>query len=250
METINTQFKKLINDYASFEITRQHSKLDMQDPVVLNSIDEIELAGGKLITEGNNIYVNGSELNNSLNEYLEHISSFKSEFDSNLQMPIDQDKLKLYVSEAKRTLEKIESEIIEQNSCWTFKNLFYKDVLVTELDESEITEMSNYFLELKNHLRKLIAHICSILSENVYGIATFERIQLLCDTNFIVAIFYDLKEKGYIKTSRVNLARFFSSTFSDKNRVALKFSTVFTDLKKNKNDKRPSFGKKVFIPDK
>jgi len=76
----------------------------------------------------------------------------------------------------------------------------------------------------------------------------FTKIRFLDDTNVLVTLFHDLREKEYIYTSPTNLENFILSGFSDKNGNPLKKETVHTILKPSREDKRALNDKRIPVP--
>lgn len=75
------------------------------------------------------------------------------------------------------------------------------------------------------------------------------RIRIQVDGNIIGTLFYDLHAKGYIKTSKTNLAKFLNFSFSDKTGKAYSESTAVTLLKDKREDKRANDNERIIVPD-
>jgi hypothetical protein len=176
----------------------------------------------------------------------------------NLNMPIGtQDKID-YLKEIQKDIEEIESNIKKKDFTWMTKDLQFEKTKYADLTEYEKEELSIHFLHRKRNLRQLLKLIDKkhkqmlpdLNNKNETTNLPNKKIQLADDINLIVTLFYDLLEKKYIITGRENLSNFIVNNFLDKDRTALKKSTVDTILKPNKEDKRKTIDKRLTIPDK
>jgi len=77
----------------------------------------------------------------------------------------------------------------------------------------------------------------------------FNRIRFRTNINVLVTLFYDLKEKNYIRSSKANLTRFLHESFSNENGEALNKNTIDTILNTSKGDKRAKDDVKIIVPD-
>lgn len=259
MKPIERAFSNLLNLSNTLIISKDYFKLDTDDPIVMDTIVEVEDENTFVIREGYQINLNGMDLMMSLRIYFDNVDSIIDEIKGNLiAIENEQEKIQ-YLGKIKKVIEEIETLIEEKDNHYIPQNLSFKNIKFTDLESHEIEKISNHFLDRKKKLRLLLNYINSQIiklkptEESINNIMSHmpnKKIQLVDEINLLVTLFYDLLDKKYIITSRENLAKFILNNFVDKNRIALNKSTIDTILKPNKGDKRKTLDKRIIVPDK
>lgn len=264
MEILKDNFEQFIGYFSHIVIERIPFKLDENDPEVIDVTSNLG-PDEYLMMEGFHIYINTDPIGSP--KYLRIIERAEKEVEHNtMQRLIDIESKRQLLAEFKAHLVIYESDIIKRDNIWISKKSELEDFRIEDISERERRDINEFFLNLKYLFREKLILIENFLNklkmdtirktadEKLSQIGAiqrlpFDKIPLYININVLATFFYERHQNGQIGSSRENLARFISTCFVDENNRPIKFETVKTYLKANKEEKRVSQDKRLPLPE-
>ncbi len=264
MEIIKEEFQKFVDYFSHIVIERIPFKFDEDDPAVINVISDLG-PDEYLLMEGINIYINTDLIGSQ--SCFKIIERAEKEVEHHInQQLIDLESKRQLLEEFKAHLVIYESDIIKRDNIWISKKSELEDFRIEDISERERRDINEFFLNLKYLFREKLILIENFLNklkmdtirktadEKLSQIGAiqrlpFDKIPLYININVLATFFYERHQNGQIGSSRENLARFISTCFVDENNRPIKFETVKTYLKANKEEKRVSQDKRLPLPE-